>query len=307
MNVREWALPVYTILMQLATGALSVIWIVRSRFISKFGAEKIDRVCENSIFVVFFTIGAAMAGSHFHLSKPYLSLLAVLNFRSSWLSREITFTILFFLAVGLLWFMQWRKIEIHLWKTILGWVAIFFSWANLYCMSIIYMLPTQIAWDTPITIISFVCTALLIGIMALTTLLIMDLKYSELRGLAKAGIQATVIKKSLGWMIGAACFIVILQIAVNISQLISLNNSNLETAQISILLLTRLYPVLFGLRLALIIGGVGGLSLAVYLYTRDQKPVRDLLFPTYITCLLVMVGEILGRFLFYAIHVRIGI
>jgi DMSO reductase anchor subunit len=49
------------------------------------------------------------------------------------------------------------------------------------------------------------------------------------------------------------------------------------------------------------------LALAIYLHTREQKPVRDLLLPTYITCLLVMVGEILGRFLFYAIHVRTGI
>jgi anaerobic dimethyl sulfoxide reductase subunit C (anchor subunit) len=307
MNVREWALPVYTILMQLATGALTVIWLVRSRFISKFGQEKIDLVFENSILVVFFTIGVAMVGSHFHLSKPYLSLLAVLNLPTSWLSREITFTILFFLSVGLLWFIQWRKIETHLWKTILGWLAILFGWANLYSMAIIYMLPTQLAWDTPITIISFVCTALLIGIMALTTLLIMDLKYSELRGLRKARLQALLIRKSLGWIIGAACLIVVFQITANLFLILLLNYSSLETARISILLLTRLYPVLFGLRLVLIVGGVGGLSLAIYLYARDQKPVRDLLLPTYITCLLVMVGEILGRFLFYAIHVRIGI
>jgi anaerobic dimethyl sulfoxide reductase subunit C (anchor subunit) len=116
MNVREWALPVYTILMQLATGALFVIWIIRPRFVSRFGAEKVDQAFENSILVVFFTVAVAMAGSHFHLSKPYLSLLAVLNLRSSWLSREIAFTILFFLSVGLLWFMQWRKTETHLWK-----------------------------------------------------------------------------------------------------------------------------------------------------------------------------------------------
>lgn len=307
MNVREWALPAYTILMQLATGALLIIWIIRSRFAPKFGAEKVDQAFENSILVVFFTVGVAMAGSHFHLSKPYLSLLAVLNLRSSWLSREITFTILFFLSVGLLWFMQWQKKETHSWKTIIGWVAIFFSWANLYCMAVIYMLPTQIAWDTPITIISFICTALLLGIMALATLLIMDLKYSELRGLIKAQLQATVISKSLGWMIGVASLIVFLQTVVMISQLISLNNSSHETAQTSAMLLLRLYPILFGLRLALIIAGVGGLAVAAYLHTRDQKPVRDLLLPTYITCLFVMVGEILGRFLFYAIHVRIGI
>jgi anaerobic dimethyl sulfoxide reductase subunit C (anchor subunit) len=307
MNVREWALPVYTILMQLATGALSVIWIVRSRFVSKFGAENVDRACENSILVIFFTVAVAMAGSHFHLSKPHLSFLAVSNLGSSWLSREIFFSVLLLSSVGLLWFLQWRGSENSLRKTIVGWVAIFFGWANLYCMAIIYMLPTQIAWDTPITIVSFVCTALLLGIMALATLLIMDLKYSDLRSLAKARLQATVIKESLSWLIGVASFIVIIQTAMNISQLISLNYSTRETAQTSAMLLLRLYPVLFGLHLALIIVGVGGLASAVYLHSRDHKPVRDLLLPAYVTCLLVMVGEILGRFLFYAIHVRTGI
>ena len=305
MNVREWALPVYTILMQLATGALSVLWIIRSRFVSKFEAESVDRACENSILVVFFTVAVAMAGSHFHLSKPHLSFLAVTNLGSSWLSREIFFSVLFFSSVGLLWFLQWRKL--HLRKTSVGWLAIFFGWANLYCMAIIYMLPTQIAWDTPITMVSFICTALLLGIMALATLLIMDLKYSDLRGLAKARLQATVIKESLSWLVGVASLIVILQTAMNVSQLISLNNSTRETAQTSAMLLLRLYPVLFGLHLALIIVGVGGLALAVYLHSRDRKPVRDLLLPAYVTCLLVMVGEILGRFLFYAIHVRTGI
>jgi anaerobic dimethyl sulfoxide reductase subunit C (anchor subunit) len=307
MNVREWALPVYTILIQLATGALSVLWIVRSRFVYKFGAENVDRAYENSILVVFFTVAVAMAGSHFHLSKPYLSILAVTNLSSSWLSREIFFSVLFFSSVGLLWFLQWRGNENSLRKTSVGWLAIFFGWANLYCMAIIYMLPTQIAWDTPITMVSFVCTALLLGTMALTTLLIMDLKYSDLRGLAKARLQAMVIKESLSGLVGVASLIVILQTTMNISQLISLNNSTHETAQTSAMLLLRLYPVLFGLHLALIIVGVGGLALAVYLHSRDQKPVRDLLLPAYITCLLVMVGEILGRFLFYAIHVRTGI
>ncbi len=31
MNVREWALPVYTILMQMAVGGLFVLWVIRCR------------------------------------------------------------------------------------------------------------------------------------------------------------------------------------------------------------------------------------------------------------------------------------
>ena len=43
MNVREWALPVYTILMQLAVGALFVLWLIRAFVKSKFSSEQLDQ------------------------------------------------------------------------------------------------------------------------------------------------------------------------------------------------------------------------------------------------------------------------
>jgi DMSO reductase anchor subunit len=34
---------------------------------------------------------------------------------------------------------------------------------------------------------------------------------------------------------------------------------------------------------------------------------QSLLLPVYLSCLLILVGEIIGRFLFYATHIRVGI
>ena len=54
MNLREWALPVYTILMQLAIGALLSLWIIRTLNSSKYGKEKIDQItisaCSDHLF-----------------------------------------------------------------------------------------------------------------------------------------------------------------------------------------------------------------------------------------------------------------
>ena len=100
MNVREWALPIYTILMQLAIGSLLILWIIRWLASPKFSPGEMDRIIRNPILVIFFTVTTAMTGSQFHLSKPFHSFYAVLNFKTSWLSREIVFTILFFLALG---------------------------------------------------------------------------------------------------------------------------------------------------------------------------------------------------------------
>jgi len=81
MNVREWALPVYTILMQLAVGAFVILWLIRQLVGSKFSAQEIDRIISNPILVIAFTSIVAMGGAHFHLSKPFHSFLAILNFK----------------------------------------------------------------------------------------------------------------------------------------------------------------------------------------------------------------------------------
>jgi anaerobic dimethyl sulfoxide reductase subunit C (anchor subunit) len=200
MNLREWALPVYTILVQLALGTFLTLWIIRTFAASKYGKERVDHIIDNSILVIFITIAAGMLGAHSHLSKPLHSILAILNLRSSWLSREIVFNALFFLLTGSLLYLQLRSKGSWRFKTILGWLAILSGIGNVYCMARIYVLPTQAAWNTPITVISFFTTAFLLGVMALASLLIMDLRYSELRNLPKSGLQALVIQDSLGWM-----------------------------------------------------------------------------------------------------------
>jgi anaerobic dimethyl sulfoxide reductase subunit C (anchor subunit) len=307
MNLREWALPFYTILIQLALGTLFVLWLVRSFATSRYGKERVDHIFDNSILVIFITIVAGMVGAHSHLSRPFQSVYAILNLSTSWLSREIVFNLLFFISTGALLFLhitgkgKWRL------KTVLGWLAILIGSANVYCMGRIYLLPTQAAWNTPITILSFFTTALLLGVMALASLLIMDLKYSELRQLPKTGLQSIVIQNSLKWMSIAASVLALAIIAQQAYLLVSLSHNSLNTAQVSVLLLLRLYPALFAMRLGALILGVICLALVVIWQARNQKLISSLLVPTYLTCLLVMVGEILGRFLFYATHVRLGI
>ena len=95
MNLREWALPFYTILVQLGLGTFICLWLIRTFAASKYGKERVDHIIDNSVLVIFITIGAGMIGAHSHLSKPLHSILAILNVRSSWLSREIIFNALF--------------------------------------------------------------------------------------------------------------------------------------------------------------------------------------------------------------------
>ena len=139
MNVREWALPVYTILMQTATGSLSFLWVFRLRQSRHRGSDESSVSLDIPLTIILITIIFAMVGSHFHLSRPYLSLLAVTNLRSSWLSREILFTILLFLFTFSMWVLHRAHRSFERLIDVLGWLGIISGWAMVYCMARIYL------------------------------------------------------------------------------------------------------------------------------------------------------------------------
>jgi DMSO reductase anchor subunit len=67
------------------------------------------------------------------------------------------------------------------------------------------------------------------------------------------------------------------------------------------------YGLLFGLRLALVFLGAG--LLAVFLYQNAQRAGREQVLGTltYAAFALVLVAEVIGRYIFYAAHVKIGL
>jgi len=115
------------------------------------------------------------------------------------------------------------------------------------------------------------------------------------------------IQRGLGWFAAAAGLVASLVIIENIYQMYWLSQSSQPSAQMSLTLLLQLYPVLFGMRLMVLTLGTAGLTVAVFWYYRKKKRTSELLVPAYVALLFVLVGEIVGRFLFYATHVRLGI
>jgi signal transduction histidine kinase/DMSO reductase anchor subunit len=306
MNIREWTLPVYTILMQLATGAFLTLWLLRTALIKKYSQETLDRISRYPLFIIFVTIITAMVGSHLHLSQPHQSFLAILNFPSSWLSREIVFNLLYFFSVAGLLDLVWQRSKSERWKTTLGWIAITLGLVTIYCMSRIYFLPVQVGWNTTYTIYSFFGSTLLLGVISLALLLMLDLKFAELRAADDVQIRREIFGKSLKWFTIAVAPIAIAIVVMNLIHLRYLAAGD-TIAQTSLELLLGLYQPLFLMRIATIILGVSVLTLSFFMLTYKRKKISELLNPVYIACLLVLVGEILERFLFYATHVRVGI
>jgi anaerobic dimethyl sulfoxide reductase subunit C (anchor subunit) len=306
MNVREWALPVYTILMQLAVGSLFVLWIIRLLASSKFSHQEMDRIIRNPILVIAITIIVAMAGAHFHLSKPFQSYLAVLNFKSSWLSREIVFSALFFwMVVSLLYLTYFRNYYRTL-ITFVGWLAILIGCTLIYCMARIYLLPTQVAWNSTSVIVSFYTTALMLGGMSLACLMILDLKFAEIQKADDVELRAQVITYSFAWLTVLTVALVILSVVIICVQMYLLSKGDL-IARTSLSLLIDLYLPLLVTRFAFLWCAAISLGYAAYRMYKLKITPQNMLMPVYLSCLLIMVGEIIGRFLFYATHIRIGL
>ena len=306
MNVREWALPVYTILMQLAIGALLILWIIRWLASPKFSPGEMDRIIRNPILVIFFTVIAAMIGAQFHLSKPFHSFYAVLNFRTSWLSREVVFTILFFLTLGSVWLVSRYKQNHRKLITALGWIAILFGCTVVYCMARIYLLPTQVAWNSSTVIISFYTTTLLLGTMTIACLLVLDLKFAEIQKAEDIEVRAQVIQYSMTWLAFVIFLMAVVNFVVIFYQVFQLSQGG-AAAQTSLQLLFELYVPLFVIRLIALSIAPLWFGFAVYRMRKAGLAPQDLMSPVYMSCLLILVGEIIGRFLFYATHIRLGI
>jgi len=306
MNVREWALPVYTILMQLAVGALFVLWTIRRLVTSKFSPGEMDRIMRNPILVIVVTVVVAMVGSHFHLSKPFHSFYAVRNFAQSWLSREIVFTVVFFLLLFFLWVLSRYKKEHRFLLTVIGWVSILLGAIVVYCMARIYMLPTQVAWNSPLVIVSFYTTTVLLGTMTIACLLVLDLKFAEIQHTDDIDTRIQVIQYSMAWLTLVAFLAAVVNITLMFYQIYMLGQGDVN-AQTSLQLMFELYTPLFVLRLFLIIVAPFWFGATVYRMRKAGLTPQKLMIPVYMSCLFILIGEILGRFLFYATHIRVGI
>ncbi len=306
MNLREWALPLYTILLQLAVGALLVLWIIRLLRLQRVPATDVDRIIRNPILVIAFTVAIAMLSAHLHLSRPLLSWLAVTNFRTSWLSREIIFTVLFLLSVSGLWLLGRQQPPRRRWMSALGWLGTALGLTGVYCMANIYLLPSQAAWNSPTTVYSFYVTVVLLGVMTIACLLILDLRFAALQAPGELHVHNDAVQATLPLLAFVTELAVLADLALTFYEMYHLQQGN-AGARTSLQLLLSLYLPLLVMRVLLLIVAPLWMGYTASLVHKRRLEPGQAAIPVYFSCLAVLVAEIIGRFLFYATHIRIGL
>lgn len=299
MDTREWALLAFTILGQTAAGLMIIIMVVRAYIARKTGNQSADQLTNRALYWVVPIMAVAFLASLLHLGSPMNILGALPNLGTSWLSREVIIGVAFVVFAVLYTFLQWRKTGSAGIRNIIGWITAVLAVAYVYAMSMVYMIPTQPSWNTLATPLMFLTGSLLLGALAMAMALVSlqagfdgqasELSHTILKGLAITSIILLGIQ-----------FVVL---PVYMAYLSTQGTAALESLNMMI----NSYGALLAFRLFLIFAGAG--VLAVYLY-RDASILgkeEAMVTLAYSSFFLVLFSEVLGRFIFYATHYRIGV
>ena len=239
-----------------------VLWMIRTFLRTDENEKELNELAKIPVIIIFSTILMGMLISHFHLSRPLMSFLAIVNFRNSWLSREVLFTLLFFLSTVALISRLWISPASYRMISILGWVAIVFGLITLWCMTSVYLLPTQVSWNHSLSQFSSYGTALLLGVFSLMVVFLMDIRFSLERESSSVFVKIKFVNRALKGMVITAIVAAIWIFFADLNEISLLQNMSLESAQISLNLLFGIYKPLLIMRFSFLT--LGTLCFSIY-------------------------------------------
>lgn len=166
----EWSLVLFTVLVQMAAGAMLLAPVVAlacqagasgsGNAVDSSPCPRARRISRGVALVAAPVMVASLLISLLHLGSPLNAPKTLLHLGSSWLSREILFTGLLALCAVLLAVAEGRGRGASPVLRVAGALA---AAACLLSMTNVYMLRTVPAWNGPLTPLAFVAAALLLG------------------------------------------------------------------------------------------------------------------------------------------------
>lgn len=289
MFAEEWPLMMFTLVSQLAIGSFIFLVLIRSMLAHK-DAPSAQRLTSFGFLAVGPLMALALIFSLFHLGTPMGAYRSILNLGSSWLSREILTAGAFFV----LWFVTYKAYQKETAGNGLGWMTSIVGLLVIFSMASIYGTSVRPAWDNVNTYVAFFGTTLALGSLGAASLIVYGAK-----GSALSQETLAVLKKVS--LVGVVAVILPL---IYLPFFISGLGSGVEASQASAQLLYGSYAF------PLIIGGVFSLLGAGLLFYGLGKTVSTKSIPTnlvYLALVMVIAGEFIARYVFYATAVSITI
>lgn len=281
METKEWALVLFTVLSQAAIGA----FILLTWFRQRNHDSNMDAAYGKASRALLGLTVAAVLASLGHLGRPLQAITALGNLGSSWLSREIFFSGGFFvlLLAGVL--LEKQPVT----RRVVGWLTGLTGILAVLSMSVVYVRTMMPAWQGYNTFVAFLGTTALLGAATAGGLLVAFGKGHE------------PLVQDLQDLVWVALGALMVEVAVTPLYLASLG-AGVAAAQAAAALLAGKYGVALVLRWLLVLaGGVLPLVLVWRRLAAGQVAVNLV----YTALVFILVGEVMGRYLFYATGVHI--
>ncbi|SHI81882.1 dimethyl sulfoxide reductase anchor subunit family protein [Desulfosporosinus lacus] len=290
MFAEEWPLMMFTLISQLAIGSFIMLVLIRS-MLAKKDASSAQRLTSFGFLAVGPIMALALLFSLFHLGTPMGAYRSILNLSSSWLSREILTAGLFFV----LWFATYKVYQKENAGNALGWITALVGLLTIFSMASIYSNSIRPAWSNAHTFIAFFGATLVLGYAGAAALIGHIAKGQTLSAEAMAAL------KKVGYAAAVALIIPLIYLPVYFGNL----NSGDAAAQASSMLLSGSYLIPLVLRWVLSLIGVMMLINVIFKQSKGAKilPANSIL----LAVALILVGEFIGRYVFYASAVSIMI
>jgi anaerobic dimethyl sulfoxide reductase subunit C (anchor subunit) len=254
--------------------------------------------------LIAFILFIAFIVASFHLGNPVNAVNSLNNLESSWLSREILSIILFTISGGIFLFIYKKYsrnkklvFTFALFTTLLGFIAI-------ASMSMIYMLKTVPVWNNVFTPISFYLSALLLGsgVMFYSLIRIMRRRFF-LTALDESSGEK--LNYTLNFLLVVITFLLFLNLTITFIQIIFLGSGNDPLkAGYNLLIEENLFFIIVKVILLII---VLTLSFLIIKHYRLNKSLFELYKYSTLYFILILIIELIGRYLFYASYHRIGV
>lgn len=274
----EWPLVLFTVLGQCVAGALIVCGL--GWFAMKDDAAARQRLVR-SMFFLWLVMGLGFLASVMHLGSPMRAFNSLNRIGASGLSNEIAAGSVFFAVGGIWWLVavlgKMPPALGKLWLLVSMVLGIVFVWA----MTRVYLIDTVPTWYTGYTTLAFFMTMLLSG-----------------------PLFAALLLRASRVTFNGTLFVSISVLALLISvAIVVLQGMSLATIHSSVQQASALVPDYASLQVWRVVLVTAGLGCWICPLVRRKTPhVAGLL----LGLLLVLGGEIIGRGLFYGLHMTVG-
>ncbi|MDO6542758.1 dimethyl sulfoxide reductase anchor subunit family protein [Photobacterium sanguinicancri] len=279
MSYHELSLVLFTVLAQTAVGAYLIMTL--ANLVTNSRVDVKGRITRN-MFFVWVVMGLGFVASSTHLGSPMRAMNALNQVGTSWLSNEILTGSMFFAFGGLYWLLEVLDKGTEGARKGLKIAGMVAGVAFMYSMVNVYLIDTVPTWNTPFTGWSFLLTMVVAGAIFASTLMhsaqFDDAKYTR-------GIQGLVVVA------------IIAMIVVTLSQMVAL--ADIQSSVVAARDLVPNMAMLQGSRIVLLVAGA---AIALFGINRIKGSVA---LPV-VGLALVLVAELLGRNIFFNLHMTVG-